>query len=182
MQMPMPPGNPVRLPADVAGSLSRMQGLLQAAQPEIQTAYATHWLAMRQAAGVPGFQEMTQNLLWGLYGANALGGLLRFALSGRATPEVMGGIIDQVHLLQESYGRATQAFQQFLEQPETADFPTVPVMAQGLRHLDRVYQQMREPGQTVVNSLPWVPGGPVNGLPVQRASLTWGSEEGQPSP
>ncbi|MFS8639843.1 MAG: hypothetical protein LOD90_03345 [Symbiobacteriaceae bacterium] len=127
--------------------MSRMQGLLQAAQPEIQAAYAAHWLAARQAAGAPYFQDLSQHMLMGLYGTTALGGLLRYALSGRATPEVVGGIIDQVRLIRQSYQGAREALQRFLEDEQVRSWSGVQLMGRTLPHLDRFYQQMEPPGR-----------------------------------
>lgn len=70
-------------------------------------------MAARQSPADPAFQQFTQHTL-GLYGATALNGLLRYALSGYATPEVMGGIIDQVKLIHRSYQGAAAALQEFL--------------------------------------------------------------------
>lgn len=151
--------------------MSRMQGLLQAAQPDIQSAYASHWLAARQAAGEPGFRELSQNMLMGLYGTTALSGLLRYALSGRATPEVVGGIIDQVQLIQQSYQGAQQSLQQFLENEQTREMEGVQLMGRTLPHLDRFHQQMEQPAQAVLNGLEWQPSGTVEGWPVERAVL-----------
>lgn len=176
MMMPMPAGTPMRLPADVAGSMSRMQGLLQAAQPEIQSAYAAHWLATRQAAGAPGLQQLTNQMMTGLYGTTALSGLLRYALSGRATPEVVGGIIDQVHLIQESYQGATGALQEFLQEEDVQELDGVRMMTRALTPLDRVYQQLQPPGQTVVESISWVPSGILPGFPIERALVGFGPE------
>lgn len=167
MQRPVPAGQPVRLSAQVAGSLSRLQGLLQAAHPQVQNAYAMHWLALRHAGMVPEFQNMTQHMLWGAYGNLALGGLLTHALSGRATPEVMGGIIDQLQLLQRSYGMAAQSLQQFLQRPDARDLPGVQPMVTALRPLDRFYQAAQQPGRTVVTGVPWAPG-PMLDLPFMR--------------
>ncbi|MBY6275411.1 hypothetical protein [Symbiobacterium thermophilum] len=171
MSMPMPTGGPVRLPAQVAGSMSRMQGLLQAAQPEIQSAYASHWLAARQAAGRPYFQDLSQHMMMGLYGTTALGGLLRYALSGRATPEVVGGIIDQVQLIRQSYEGAQQALERFLEDEEVRSLSGVQLMSRTLPHLDRFYQQMEQPGQAVLNGIEWQPSEEVQGWPVRRAEV-----------
>lgn len=171
MMMPMPMGNPMRLPANVAGSMSRMQGLLQAAQPNIQSAYAAHWLAARQAGAVPGFSNLTQHLMMGLYGTTALSGLLRYALSSRATPEVVGGIIDQVNLIQQSYEGATQALQELLENEEARGNEGVQFMSRSLRPLDRVYQNLREPGRVVTETIRWTPSGQVPGFPVERAMI-----------
>jgi len=151
--------------------MSRMQGLLQAAQPEIQSAYASHWLAARQAAGEPGFQALSQNMLMGLYGTTALSGLLRYALSGRATPEVVGGIIDQVQLIQQSYQGAQQSLQQFLDNERTRDMEGVQLMSRTLPQLDRFYQQMEQPAQAVLNGVAWYPSGSVQGWPVERAVI-----------
>lgn len=173
MQMPMPAGTPVPLPADVAGSLSRMQGLLQANQPEIQNAYALHWLATREAGGIPQFQQMTQQMLWGLYGTVALQGLLRFALSGRGTPEVLSGIIDQANLIRQSYTQAADSLRQFLELPEAQQFPSVPMMVRGLAPLDRVYQAFQQPIETVLTGVPFTPGPTINMIPLQQSLVTW---------
>ncbi|MFZ5828151.1 MAG: hypothetical protein ACOY94_27920 [Bacillota bacterium] len=177
MMMPMPAGTPMRLPADVAGSMSRMQGLLQAAQPELQTAYAAHWLAARQASAAPAFQQLTGQMMTGLYGTTALSGLLRYALSGRATPEVMGGIIDQVNLIQHSYQGATSALNQFLQEPSAQELEGVRMMTRALTPLDRVYQQMEGPAQTVVNNVNWVPAGQIQGFPVERALIGSGADQ-----
>lgn len=177
MMMPMPPGAPMRLPAEVAGSMSRMQGLLQAAQPEIQSAYAAHWLAARQASAAPSFQQLTGQMITGLYGTTALSGLLRYALSGRATPEVVGGIIDQVNLIQESYQGATSALNQFLEDPDVRELEGVQMMTRALTPLDRVYQQLQGPGQTVVTQVSWVPSGTIQGFPIERALIDFGTEQ-----
>ncbi len=171
VMMPMPMGSPMRLPAQVAGSMSRMQGLLQAAQPDIQSAAASHWLAARQAASEPGFQELSQNMLLGLYGTTALSGLLRYALSGRATPEVVGGIIDQVQLIQQSYQGAQQALQRFLENEDARQLEGVQLMSRTLPQLDRFHQQMEQPAQAVLNGLEWQPAGSVEGWPVERADI-----------
>ena len=169
--MPMPMGGPMRLPAQVAGSMSRMQGLLQAAQPEIQSAYAAHWLAARQAAGAPHFQDLSQHMLTGLYGTTALGGLLRYALSGRATPEVVGGIIDQVQLIRHSYEGAQQALGRFLEDEEVRSLSGVQLMGRTLPHLDRFYQQMEQPAQAVLNGVEWAPSGAIQGWPIERSEV-----------
>lgn len=169
--------------------MSRMQGLIQAAQPEIQTAYATHWLAARQAGAAPTFHALTQQMMNGLYGITAMQGLLRFALSGRATPEVMGGIIDQVNLINNSYQGATAALGQFLQEQDVQSLEGVQMMTRALRPLDRFYQQMQGPGQTVSQGISWVPAGPIPGFGVERALLGYGegsaaSEQlsGQPEP
>jgi hypothetical protein len=177
--MPMPSGSPMPLSAEVAGSLSRMQGQMMAAQPEVQNAYAMHWLAMREAGGMPAFQQMTQNMLWGLYGYNALSGLLRHALSGRATPTVMAGIIDQVNLIQQSYTRAASNMQEFLSQPEAQAFPMVPLMVRSFSPLDRVYQAVQRPMETVTTALTWNPGPPMAMVPIQQANLTWPGTPGE---
>ncbi len=169
--MPMPDGNPVRLSAEVAGSLSRMQGLLQAAQPEIQSAYAAHWLAARQVGDNTAFQQMTNHALQGLYGTTALSGMLRWALSGRGTPEVMGGIIDQVNLIQQAYTGATNALNQVLQEPEKQGNPAVRFMTRSFTPLDGVYQQMVPPAQTVVQGLPWAGAAQVPGFPIQQANI-----------
>lgn len=174
MMMPMPMGTPMRLPANVAGSMSRMQGLLQAAQPNVQSAYAAHWLAARQAAAAPAFQNLTQHMTMGLYGTTALSGLLRYALSGRATPEVVGGIIDQVRLIQQSYQGATQALEEFLQNEDVRNEEGVQLMTGTLPPLDRVYGNLQAPAETVVNGIPWVPSGPVPGFPVERALVGFG--------
>lgn len=171
--MPMPAGTPVRLPAEVAGSLSRLQGQLMAAQPEIQNAYAMHWLALRQAGAIPAFQQMTQQMLWGLYGTTAMSGLLRQALSGRATPEVLAGIIDQVNLVQQSYNQAADSLREFLEIPEARDLPTVQPMVQSFRPLDQVYQAVQQPMQTVTTTLSWNPGAPLPLVQFPMAQLEW---------
>jgi len=176
MMMPMPMGTPMRLPAQVAGSMSRMQGLLQAAQPEIQSAYASHWLAARQAAAAPGFQQLSQNMMMGLYGTTALGGLLRYALSGRATPEVVGGIIDQVHLIQQSYQGAQESLRQFLSDESVQDLSGVQLMSRTMPQMDRFYQQMEQPAQTVLSDVDWYHTGTMEGWPIQRA------EVGNPGP
>jgi hypothetical protein len=173
VQMAMPAGTPLRLPAQVAGSLSRMQGQLLAAQPELQNAYALHWLALRQAGGMPAFQQMTQHMLWGLYGTQALSGLLRHALSGRATVDVLSGIIDQMNLIRMSYDRARDSLQEFLQEPEAREFPTVPLMVRAFQPLDRVYAAVQQPMQTVSEALTWMPGIPLSMLPMQLAQLTW---------
>lgn len=167
MQVPVPAGLPMRLPAEVAGSLSRLQGLLQAAHPQIQNAYAMHWLALRQAGAVPEFQPFTQQMLWGAYGTLALGGLLHHALSSRATPEVMGGIIDQLSLLQEQYGRAAQSLQEFLQRPEARDFAAVPPMMAALRPVEQFVQGMQAPAEAVMTGLRWSPG-PMLDMPLMR--------------
>ena len=169
--MPMPMGGPMRLPAQVAGSMSRMQGLLQAAQPEIQAAYAAHWLAARQAAGAPHFQDLSQHMMMGLYGTTALGGLLRYALSGRATPDVVGGIIDQVQLIRQSYEGAQQALERFLGDEEVRSLSGVQLMGRTLPHLDRFYQQMQQPAQAVLSGVDWQESGEVPGWPVRRAEV-----------
>ncbi|MFZ5814538.1 MAG: hypothetical protein ACOY93_04470 [Bacillota bacterium] len=168
-------GTPMRLPAEVAGSLSRMQGLLQAAQPEIQSAFASHWLAARQAAAAPGFQQVTQNALLGLYGATALSGLLRCALSGRATPEVMGGIIDQVNLIQQAYQGATQALGDLLQDEQVRQLEGVRMMARNFTPLDAVYQNILPPAQTVVQGIRWSPAGTLPGFGIQRALIGSGT-------
>lgn len=173
----MPAGNPVPLSAEVAGSLSRMQGLLQAAQPEIQNAYAAHWLAARQAAATPSFQPVTQQALMGLYGTTALSGLLRYALSGRATPEVLGGIIDQVNLIQQSYQGATAALQDFLQEEDVRELEGVRMMTRAFTPLDRVYQQMQPPSQTVVDGVRWRQDGQLPGFGINRAMIGSGSEQ-----
>lgn len=178
MMMPMPMGTPMRLPAEVAGAMSRMQGLLQAAQPEIQTAYAAHWLAARQAAAAPAFQQLTQQAVLGLYGTTALSGLLRYALSGRATPEVVGGIIDQVNLIQQAYQGATTALQEFLQDPDVQELDGVQTMTRAFTPLDRVYQHLDTPGRMVVQGVSWVPSGTVPGFPVERALLGYGPDGG----
>lgn len=179
VMMPMPMGSPMRLPAQVAGSMSRMQGLLQAAHPEIQAAYASHWLAARQAAGAPGFQQLSQHMMTGLYGATALGGLLRYALSGRATPEVVGGIIDQVNLIQHSYQGAQESLQQVLGDEEVRGIPGVQLMSRTLPQLDRFHQQMQQPAQTVLNGVQWSSSGALPGWPMERAVVGSG-EDGWP--
>jgi len=161
----------MRLSAQVAGSMSRMQGLLQAAQPDIQSAYASHWLAARQAAAEPGFQELSQNMLMGLYGTTALGGLLRYALSGRATPEVVGGIIDQINLIHQSYNGAQQALQQFLGNEGVRQTEGVQLMSRTLPQMDRFHQQLEPAAQAVLNGVEWQPSGTVEGWPVERAVL-----------
>jgi len=170
-RMPMPQGTPVRLSAEVAGSLSRMQGLLQAAQPEIQTAYAAHWLAARQVGDNPAFQQLTTQALQGLYGTTALSGLLRWALSGRGTPEVMGAIIDQVNLIQQSYTGATTALNQVLQEPENQQVPAVRYMTRAFTPLDGVYQSMTGPADRVVQGVRWEGGTQVPGFPIQRADI-----------
>ena len=150
----------MRLPAEVAGSLSRLQGQLMAAQPEIQNAYAMHWLAAREAGAMPAFQQMTNPMLWGLYGKTALAGLLRYALSGRATPDVMAGTIDQTNLIQQSYTQAVQGMRNFMDQPESREFAMVPMMVSAWQPMDRVYQSMQAPMQTVSTGLSWRPGAP----------------------
>lgn len=171
MMMPMPMGNPMRLPAHVAGSMSRMQGLLQAAQPNIQSAFAAHWLAARQAGAAPGFANLTQHMVMGLYGTTALSGLLRYALSSRATPEVVGGIIDQVNLIQRSYEGAVQALEELLQNEEARGNEGVQFMSRSLRPLDRVYQNLSESGRAVVENVRWTPSGQVPGFPVERAVI-----------
>ncbi|HYF90767.1 MAG TPA: hypothetical protein VD969_00835 [Symbiobacteriaceae bacterium] len=170
MQMPMPMGAPVPLPAQVTGSLSRLQGQLQAANPAVQNAYALHWLAMREAGFVPEFQRFTQHMLWGAYGTLALNGLLRHALSGRATPEVMAGVVDQLNLLQEHYGGAAQSLREFLQRPEAQDFAAVGPMVAAMRPLDTVYQAVQQPAQAVMGNLRWRQG-PLLDLPQIRAAV-----------
>lgn len=63
MQMPVPAGQPMRLPSEVGSSLFRVQGQIQAAHPHIQDAYAMHWMALRQAGFVPEFQRITRHTL-----------------------------------------------------------------------------------------------------------------------
>jgi hypothetical protein len=166
----------MRLPAEVAGSLSRLQGLLMAAEPEIQRSYATHWLAMREAGEVPAFQQMTQHLLWGLYGTTALRGLLREALSGRANPVVLAGIIDQLNLIQHSYRQAAAALGTFLALPEAREFDYVPAMVRSFEPLDRVYQAVQQPAQVITGTLRWVPGRPLSQVGVRIANLERRSE------
>ncbi|MDB4896269.1 MAG: hypothetical protein JWN15_2531 [Firmicutes bacterium] len=180
MQRPVPAGAPMRLPPQVAGSLSRLQGMLQRSQPQIQNAYAAHWLALRQAGGVPEFQTFTQHMAWGAYGTMALGGLLRHALAGRGQPEVVAGIVDQLHLLQHHYGEAAQSLQAFLQRPDAADYPAVRPMVDALRPLDQVYQAAQPPKHTVLNGLPWHPG-PMLDLP-QIQGATWEVPEVLPEP
>lgn len=180
MMMPMPMGTPMRLSAEVAGAMSRMQGLLQAAQPEIQSAMASHWLAARQAAAAPAFQDLTRQMMMGLYGTTALSGLLRYALSTRATPEVVGGIVDQVNLIQRSYQGATQALQQFLGDEAVQEQPGVQLMTRSLAPLDRFYQQMQGPGQMVLQGVNWAPSGPVPGFPVERSLLGFAGDQAPP--
>lgn len=170
-------GTPMRLPADVAGAMSRMQGLLQAAQPEIQSAMASHWLAVRQAAGAPGLQPLTQQVMLGLYGTTALSGLLRYALSGRATPEVVGGIVDQIRLIHEAYQGAAQSLEQFLGDEDVQQLNSVQLMARSFRPLDRFYQQIQASGQTVVQGVNWVPAGLLPGFPVERALVDYGQDD-----
>lgn len=166
----------MRLPAEVAGAMSRMQGLLQAAQPEIQSAAAAHWLAARQAAAAPGFEALTRQMMLGIYGTTALSGLLRYALSSRATPEVVGGIIDQVRLIQESYQGAQQALGQFLQEQDVRELDGVETMTRALPPLDRFYQQMQAPGQMVTQGINWVPAGVLPGFPVERALVEFGND------
>lgn len=170
MQLPVPAGQPLRLPAEVAGSLSRIQGQLQAAHPHIQNAYAMHWLALRQAGFVPEFRQFTQHMLWGAYGTLALGGLLNHTLGGRGTPEVVAGIVDQLNLVQEHYGRAAQSLQEFLQRPEAQDFAPVPAMVAALRPPDQVYQAAHQPKETVISGVRWHPG-PMLDLPEIRAAI-----------
>lgn len=169
--MPFPAGNPMRLTAPVAGALSQMQGQFMAAQPEIQNAYAMHWLAFRHAGGVPAFQQLTQNMLWGAYSTLAMQGLLRHALSGRATPEVMAGMVDQARIMQDSYRGATNAMTQFLQEPDARDLPAVPQMAQSFRPLDRVYQGTQQPMETILQDVPWIPSTPLAMVNVPRAMI-----------
>lgn len=169
MQMPVPAGVPMGLPAQVAGSLSRLQGQLQSVHPYVQNAYAMHWLAMREAGFMPEFQRFTQHMLWGAYGTHALGGLLRHALSGRATPDVMAGVVDQLNLLQEHYGRAAEALQEYLQKPEAQEFTYTQPMVAAMRPLDQVYRATQEPRQTVVSGVRWTPG-PLLDLPQIRAA------------
>lgn len=131
-----------------------------AAQPELQNAYAMHWLAAREAGAMPAFQQMTQPMLWGLYGKTALAGLLRYALSGRATPDVMAGIVDQMNLIQQSYTQSVQGMRNFMDQPETGDFAMVAGMSRAWQPMDRVYQNMQTPFQTVMGGVQWSPGAP----------------------
>ena len=174
MQMPVPAGVPLPLSAEVAGSLSRLQGELQAAQPGIQRAYAMHWLAMRQAGGMPAFQRMTEPMLWGLYGTTALSGLLQLAITGRTTTEVMQGILDQLQLIQHSYGRAALALQELLQTPEARQLPAVPPMVQSLGPLSRVYQAVEAPMQTVLSGLTWYASTPVPMVGIPRAIIPGG--------
>jgi len=159
-----------------------MQGLLQAAQPEIQAAYASHWLAARQAAAAPGFQQLSQNMMMGLYGATALSGLLRYALSGRATPEVVGGIVDQVNLIQNSYQGAQESLQQFLGDETVQDLSGVQLMSRTLPQLDRFHQQMQQPAQTVLNDVQWSRSGTLPGWPIERALVGFGEDGWQEAP
>lgn len=177
MQTPMPAGSPMRLPPQVSGSLSRLQGQLQAAQPTLQNAYALHWLAMREAGFVPEFQQFTQHLLWGAYGTAALGGLLNYALTGRNTPEVMASVVDQLNLMQDQYGRAAQALQAFLQRPDSREFPAVQPMVAAMRPLDRLYQGVVQPAQTVTGGIRWIPG-PLLDLPQLRAAIIERASEG----
>jgi len=171
MQMPVSAGVPVPLSAEVAGSLSRLQGELQAALPGIQRAYAMHWLAMRQAGGMPAFQRITEPMLWGLYGTTALSGLLQLALTGRATTEVMQGILDQLHVIQQSYGQAAGALQAFLQTPEARQLSAVPPMVQSLEPLSHVYQAVDAPMRTVLSGLRWYGSTPVPMVGIPRAII-----------
>jgi hypothetical protein len=168
----------MRLPAEVAGALSRLQGQMMAAQPELQNAYAWHWLAAREAGGAPAFQQMTQGMLWGLYGSTALSGLLRHALSGRATPDVMAGIADQVRLIQESYDHARGALQEFVAQPDVRQIPAVQPMVRSLGALDRVYQAVQQPMQTVTGGITWPAGGPMPMATLPAWMPAWGAQPG----
>ncbi len=182
MPMPFASGAPMRLSAQVAGSLSALQGQMMAAQPDVQNAYAMHWLAFRNASGRAEFEQMTQNMLWAAYSKLAMQGLLRQALSGRGTPEVMGGIIDQARIMQNSYRGATQALNQFLQTPENQQLPGVEPMTRALQPMDRFYQNIQGPVETVMQGVPWAPArtlGMVN-MPMAliREAGTAGSEGG----
>lgn len=168
---PQPYGRPMQLPADVSGALSRIQGLLQAAAPQIQDAYAAHWLALRQAGFVPEFQQATQQLLWALYSTTALSGLVGHALSGRAYPDLMGAIIDQLHLLNESHRRAADLMNRFLHRPDVTGFPYVRPMVEAFRPLLHLLDQLRQPADTVIRGIRWIPG-PMLDMPgIVRADL-----------
>lgn len=162
---------PMRLPAEVAGSLSRLQGQLMEAQPHMQQAAAMHWLAMRQAGGIPAFQQMTQHMLWGIYGTTALRGFLNQALSGRSTPDVMGGLIDQVNLVRQSFSQAADTLQQVLGEPEVQQMPVMRPMVRSFRPLDQVYQAVQQPMQTVTTGLAWTPGATVPMVTMPQAMV-----------
>ncbi len=169
----MPQGAPMRLPPQVTGALSRLQGQLMAAQPAIQNAYAWHWLAARQAAPIPAFQELTQHMLWGLYGATALNGLLRFALSGRGTPVVMESIIDQINLINAAYDRTANILETLLQDQDVRELPPIRPWVQSLQALDQVRQNVQQPMQMVLTGLPWSFGAPMQLYPLREADLTW---------
>lgn len=162
---------PVRLSERVAGSLSRLQGLLQAAAPAISDAYAAHWLATREAGRIPEFQQATAPMLWGLYGMEALSGLLRIALTGRATTEVLGGIIDMLNLINLSFQQADMAWARFLQRAEALDLRTVPRFIETLQPLGRTFAQMQEPARAVLQGVDWRPWVPSGLVPMRHAFI-----------
>lgn len=170
-QPAFPAGTPLRLSAEVAGSLSQLQGLFQASEPQLENASAMHWLAYRQAGWVPAFQEFTRHMVWGTYGTIALKGLLRQALSGRATPEVVSGIIDQLNLIQTSFAGAGRSLGEFLQLPEARDFDAVPAMVQSLQPLDRVWRAMQLPQSRIMTGIRWVPTAQAPTVPIRLAQI-----------
>lgn len=160
---------PVRLSEQVAGALSRMQGLLQAAEVRMSDAYAAHWLATREAGRIPEFQQATAPMLWGLYGMEALEGLLRIALTGRATTDVMGGIVDMINLINASFQQADRAWAAFLQRPEARELTTVTRLVQTLQPLGRTFTQMQQPAQMVLQGVGWRPWMPAQVVPIRHA-------------
>jgi hypothetical protein len=165
----LPNGVPIQLSDEVAGSLSRMQGILQAAEPAIEHAAAVHWLAARQAGGMPAFQQMTQQALLGFYATLALRGLLRFALTGQATTEVMGAIIDQIRLMQLSFRETDRALAQLLMATDARELTAIPMMVEAFRRLIPVYRSLEQPAMTVLQSVRWRPASPLIIVPLQEA-------------
>ena len=160
---------PVRLSEQVAGALSRMQGLIQASEVRLSDAYAAHWLATREAGRIPEFQQATAPMLWGLYGMETLAGLLRIALTGGATTEVMGGIVDMINLINASFQQADQAWAAFLQRPEARELTSIDRLMQTLQPLGRTFTQMQQPAQLVLRGVNWRPWMPAQVVPLRHA-------------
>lgn len=59
----------------------------------------------------------------------------------------------------------------FLQTPENQQIPMVPEMTRSLQPLERAYQGMQGPMQTILEGVPWVPSRPLGMIDMPMALI-----------